>query len=173
RQPGDAATWADGLGITLTDIQSADAVLLMGLADDASEDAYRRELDIALQKGLTVYCSNPDLASPRGDGSVVISPGKLAHDHQARGGKVVFYGKPHKPIFQSVETALGTTRLLMIGDSLDHDIKGAAGSAWDSVFVMGGLYAQAFAGKDPVDVLTSLVQSKATPDPTFIIETVQ
>ena len=40
-------------------------------------------------------------------------------------GEVVFYGKPQVKVFASMPEALGTERILMVGDSLEHDIAGA------------------------------------------------
>ena len=42
RANGDAQSWAEGLDITLTSIEHAQAVLLMGLADDADKSACSR-----------------------------------------------------------------------------------------------------------------------------------
>ncbi|MCU0902111.1 MAG: TIGR01459 family HAD-type hydrolase [Cypionkella sp.] len=158
RAPGDAADWAEGLAVTLTpDPDRADAVLLMGLPDDASPGAYEPVLDAALRRALPVLCSNPDLASPRAGGRLVTSPGALAQAHAARGGQVHLYGKPHLPVFRAVEAALNVppARILMVGDSLDHDIRGAQAAGWATAFVEGGLYAGQGAGSP--DVLARLV----------------
>ncbi|MEM0977193.1 MAG: TIGR01459 family HAD-type hydrolase [Pseudomonadota bacterium] len=173
RSPGDAALWADGLSVDFTaDIQMAEGVLLMGLPDGSTLDDWHSKLDAALDQGLTIYCSNPDRKSPRKDG-FVISPGALAFAYQDMGGTTVFYGKPHRPIFASVEAALGTDKLLMIGDSLEHDIAGAAASHWDSVLVQGGLYAKEFAGADPDQILSKLISENDYIAPTFRMEMVQ
>ncbi|MEO0342170.1 MAG: TIGR01459 family HAD-type hydrolase [Pseudomonadota bacterium] len=173
RAAGDAAQWASGLNIAFVeDIAKADAVLLMGLPDDATLSDWQPVLDAAKTQNLTVYCSNPDRKSPRKDGFVV-SPGALAFAYKAMGGSVVFYGKPHRPIFASVEMALGTSNLLMIGDSLEHDIAGAAGSQWDNVLVQSGLYANEFAKGDPDQTLKTLVAKYGNTAPTFQMEMVQ
>jgi len=71
------------------------------------------------------------------------------------------------PIFQSLESAMNSTRLLMVGDSLDHDIAGAHSAGWGSLLVQGGLYATAFA-KGPEDtVLARLCADKSVPPPTY------
>lgn len=171
RAPGDAARWADGLEIQLCPrLEDAEAILLMGLPDGQPTDAWDPVFDHAAANGLVVYCSNPDRASPRAGGDLVVSPGTLAHAHRDRGGKVVFYGKPHRPIFEAVQTALGADRILMVGDSLEHDIAGAAGAGWDSVLVQAGLYAAEFAGGEPADVLDRLLARKGSPPPTYSIE---
>ncbi|MEM6971714.1 MAG: TIGR01459 family HAD-type hydrolase [Pseudomonadota bacterium] len=169
RAPGDAAAWGAELEITLTDAASAEAILLMGLPDGSTLDQWQPLLDGALARGLPVYCSNPDRQSPRA-GGLVISPGALAFAYRAMGGEVAFYGKPHRPVFDAVAEALGTTNMLMVGDSLEHDIAGAAAAGWDSLLVEGGLYAADFARGDGDAVLAELVAAKGTPAPTYRIE---
>ena len=68
----------------------------------------------------------------------------------------MFYGKPHKAIFDVLSDALQVTdpaRVLMVGDSPEHDITGAQTVGWDSLFIAGGLHAEAttdiFEGRPP------------------------
>lgn len=171
RNPGDALGWSEGLDITLvTEITDADAVLLMGLPDTGHPGDWHDILASAAARGLTVYCSNPDLASPRAGGKTVISPGALAQTYEAMGGRAVYYGKPHKPIFAALQHALTAHRLLMVGDSLVHDIAGAASASWDSVLVQGGLYAADFAAGNADAVLARLCAAKSITPPTYRIE---
>jgi len=103
RDAGDAAAWARGLDVILTDrAREAEAILLMGLPDGASAAPFAAVLDTVLARGLPVLCTNPDRASPRAGGVTVASPGALAHAHAAAGGDVRFYGKPHLPVFNGL-----------------------------------------------------------------------
>ncbi len=156
RDDGDAERWADGLDITLTS-DTPDAVLLMGLPDEGA---------VHVLPDLPVYCTNPDRASPRAGGKTVVSPGALAHDHKDKGGDVTFYGKPHLPIFRAVETALGTSNLLMVGDSLEHDIAGGHRAGWSTAFIRGGLHASAMAG-DAETAIRTLAAKENAPLPTY------
>lgn len=173
RDPGDAALWAQGLDITLThDVSEAEAVLLMGLPDHADRATLDRCLALARAQGKPVFCTNPDRASPRADGSTVLSPGALAHEYLAEGGTVRFYGKPHGPVFKAVESALRCTpeKVLMVGDSLEHDIAGAKAAGWATAFVLNGLHAAAFAGSDDhVTDLAHLARAEGTPLPDYIL----
>ena len=169
---GDAGAWATGLDVTLTDrAESADAILLMGLPDGTVPAGLAAILDVALARGLPVLCTNPDRASPRAGGLTVVSPGALAHAHAAAGGAVSFYGKPHLPVFRALEAALGLppARLLMVGDSLEHDIAGAKAAGWDAVLVEGGLHAAAFAQGTPETALARLARAEAAPLPDFTL----
>jgi len=172
---GDAESWADGLDITLTDTPAqAEAILLMGLPDDADPATYTATLDHARARGIPVLCTNPDRASPRAGGAIVVSPGALAYAHIAAGGDVRVYGKPHAPVFRALEQALNlpTSRLLMVGDSLEHDIAGGHGAGWATAFVRGGLHAGHFNAKTPddmVDALATLAAREDAPMPTFTL----
>lgn len=170
RTKGDALAWASGLDVELTQSQQdADAILLMGLPDGSTLSDWTGILEYALKTQLTVYCSNPDRQSPRADG-LVISPGALGFAYRDLGGKTVFYGKPHEPIFRGLEKALGTKNLLMVGDSLEHDISGGHTAGWDTLFVRGGLYADGFAQTGIDETLTRLCAAKSCAAPTYTIE---
>ncbi|MEN0087540.1 MAG: HAD hydrolase-like protein, partial [Pseudomonadota bacterium] len=118
-----------------------------------------------------VYCSNPDRASPRAGGVTVVSPGELAHRHLEAGGVVHFYGKPHLPIFQRLqhELQMPAARILMVGDSLEHDIAGAKQAGWASLFVEGGLYANNFASGERAANLAALCAAQGREPPDFSV----
>ena len=173
RVPGDAAAWAEGLDITLCDdVSAAEAVLLMGLPDDSDLSDWEDLMVETLDRGLPVYCSNPDRKSVRANGVFALQPGAIAHALQDRGAMVAFYGKPHRPIFTALEAALGVSpeRLLMVGDSLEHDIGGAQDAGWDSVFVCGGIHRGAVSGNGFNGDFARLAASKGVAPPTYAIE---
>lgn len=147
-KPGDAQDWANGLeDVQLTDDpNAADAILVMGLADDADSSALTTQLNSPPLASLPMICSNPDRASPRAGGKTVTSPGAVAHARADAGGNVRFYGKPHRPVFEALNRALGCApeRILMVGDSFEHDIAGGHGAGWKTLFIQGGLYVEHF-----------------------------
>lgn len=173
RGAGDAETWAVGLDVSLTDnAASADAILLMGLPDE-DPDAAQAIMDTARANGIPVLCTNPDRASPRAGGETVVSPGALAHAYAENGGEVQFYGKPHLPVFEAVASALDVApdRLLMVGDSLEHDILGGDTAGWATLFIRGGLHASAFsAGGDVTATIARLAASENAPIPTYTLD---
>jgi len=170
RDEGDAEAWADGLDITISDnLAEAEALLLMGLPDRAEAGTYDELLNTALRHTKPILCTNPDRASPRADGETVISPGALAHKYANVGGEVRFYGKPHRPVFDAVTQQLGTDNLLMVGDSLEHDIAGGHAAGWDTVFVTGGLHASHFGDGDPLKIVTLLAKDENAPQPTYLL----
>lgn len=173
RSQGDAMAWADGLDIDITqNVRKAQAILLMGLPDGTELSGYVAPLKGWITRKLPVFCSNPDRQSPRAGGSV-ISPGAVAFAYRDVGGHVVFYGKPHHPIYRAMETAMGEGKYLMVGDSLEHDIAGAHTAGWDSLLIEGGLYGDAFA-TDPSDAtLDRLVATQGCKPPTFRMKEVR
>jgi HAD superfamily hydrolase (TIGR01459 family) len=175
RAPGDAAAFCEGLNLTLhEDVSDAEAILLMGVFDGAEPARYTATLEAALAAGLPVICTNPDRASPRAGGATVSSPGALAHAYAARGGEIRFYGKPHAPVFEAVEEALGLApnRLLMVGDSLEHDVAGGDAAGWSTCFVRGGLHHAAFSGQDPDAALANLLRAERAPAPDYALDTI-
>lgn len=170
RSAGDAQAFALGLKIELVDdVKAAQAILLMGLPDGDKSSDWAEFIAAALALDIPMYCSNPDRASPRAHGITVVSPGALAHEYRDLGGKVTFYGKPHRPVFEAVQKALGSERLLMVGDSLEHDIAGAHNVGWDTALVQNGLYEAEFAQGDHQATLALLAEQKSAPHPTYMI----
>ena len=171
RTAGDAGLWAEGLNITFeTSLDTAQAILLMGLPDGHEAAQWQDIMDQAFDARLPIYCSNPDRSSPRADAQLVTSPGALAHDYHDRGGEVIFYGKPHRPIFDGLKSVLGAERLLMVGDSLEHDIAGGQNAGWDTLLIQTGLYVNEFKTGDHDAVLSNLVAAKGCKPPTYSIE---
>ena len=166
---GDAAAWAQGLTLSIVDdIAQAEAILLMGLPDGSAPDSYDAVLASALDRGLPIYCSNPDLTSPRGGGAYVMSPGALAVRYRDMGGAVHLFGKPHLPIFSAMQAALGCApdRILMVGDSLHHDIHGANDAGWASLLIRAGVHAP-YIGPDMAHDITALAAEAGTAPPTY------
>jgi ribonucleotide monophosphatase NagD (HAD superfamily) len=59
------------------------------------------------------------------------------------GGSVVYYGKPHKPIYDvALGMVRGATRTLAIGDGLQTDIKGANGVGLEALFIADGIHGE-------------------------------
>jgi len=135
----------DGLGLTLvTDLARAQIVLCTGPYDDEVEgpDDYVDMLAEMRRYGLTMLCANPDYVVQRG-GKLVYCAGALAQAYQKIGGNVVYYGKPHVPIYDHVRAVSGgARRFLAIGDGLATDVKGANAAGIDSLFIADGIHGE-------------------------------
>jgi HAD superfamily hydrolase (TIGR01459 family) len=134
----------DGLNIELTDVANAEIVLCTGPYDDETEgpDDYVDFLADMKVRGLTMLCANPDYQVQRG-GKLVYCAGALAQAYEKIGGKVVYYGKPHLPIYDHVRAvSAGAPRPLAIGDGLHTDIRGANAAGIDCLFIADGVHGE-------------------------------
>ncbi len=144
----------EGVGLSLVDTPAgADFVVNTGPDDDKLDpgtlEAFVPELSACLAAGLPMICANPDLVVMR-DGVRILCAGSLAAHYAALGGDVISLGKPDPAIYQMALAMLGVPagRVLAIGDSLHTDIAGAQGAGIDSLWVLGGIHAEALGGDD-------------------------
>ncbi|MBR0856934.1 TIGR01459 family HAD-type hydrolase [Bradyrhizobium liaoningense] len=140
---GDQAI-VDGLDLDLvTNAGKADFILLAGLDDAAAEpEHWRACLTSAVARGRPMLCANPDLAM-FGASGLIPAPGALARFYETLGGRVTYVGKPHAPIFAAALERLGQpdpSRVLMIGDSLDHDVAGASRAGMLTLLLRSGVH---------------------------------
>jgi HAD superfamily hydrolase (TIGR01459 family) len=133
-----------GLDIHRTGIEEAEVALAIGLRDDMTEtpDMYADELKAMQARGITMVCANPDLVVHRGE-RLLYCAGSLAKAYEALGGAVLYYGKPHRPIYDSALAAAGNPkRPLAVGDGLLTDIKGANGAGLEALFIADGVHGE-------------------------------
>ena len=81
--------------------------------------------------GLPLLVANPDLVRPDGKDSPM--PGRLAQRYEAMGAKDIrLVGKPHPLIYEACRAKVDAAglasgaRIAAVGDSLHHDVLGAA-----------------------------------------------
>jgi HAD superfamily hydrolase (TIGR01459 family) len=134
----------DGLAIDeVAQVAEADFLLVASFGQDPPpREAFTKILDAARRRGLTLVCANPDVKGVSSTG-LIHAPGALAADYEAAGGKVVYIGKPHPLIYRHVLQSLAPLppgRVLAIGDSLAHDIAGAAGVGLAAALVIEGIH---------------------------------
>ena len=149
-----------GLDLTLGPIEQADYIVCTGLFDDETETAedYRDMMLQARERQLTLICANPDIVVERGD-RLIFCAGAIAELYRELGGEVIFYGKPHRPIYERAMElaserrgrAIPLDRVLAVGDSVRTDLAGALGFGIDCLFVTRGIHAEEFAGVDQLD----------------------
>jgi HAD superfamily hydrolase (TIGR01459 family) len=140
----------DGLDLTqVADLAQADFILLAGLDDaDADLERWRAALVQAAARKTPMLCANPDLTMFGPDG-LLPAPGAVARLYEELGGAVAYLGKPHRPIFTVALETLGNPdpqRVLMIGDSLDHDILGGREAGVLTLLITSGVHRAALAG---------------------------
>jgi HAD superfamily hydrolase (TIGR01459 family) len=139
----------DGIDLDLVERpRDADFILLAGLDDAAAQPLqWRDRLIAAAACKVPMLCANPDIVM-FGAGALIPAPGALAAFYQSLGGRVTFVGKPHAPIFDAALARLGNPepkRVLVVGDSLDHDIAGGRAAKMLTVLVRSGVHREALA----------------------------
>ena len=149
-----------GLDPAMSDLESADYIICTGLFDDETESAedYRPTLMTALARKVPLICANPDIVVERGD-RLIYCAGAIAELYRELGGEVVFYGKPHRPIYERAMALAAERRgqpaelrhVLAIGDSVRTDLTGALNFGIDCLFVTRGIHSEEFAGIDQLD----------------------
>jgi HAD superfamily hydrolase (TIGR01459 family) len=168
-RPGQSVYWLGperdnsiyrGLDAVLTPLAQADYIVCTGPFDDETESAedYREMMGEALARKLPLVCANPDIVVERGD-RLVYCAGAIAELYRELGGEVMFYGKPHRPIYEralelAAERRGGATpnaRVLAIGDSVRTDLLGAQAFGIDCLFVTRGIHSEEFAGIDGME----------------------
>lgn len=105
--------------------------------------AYREQLEGWARSGVVMHCLNPDRVVIH-CGRREACAGALADIYEDLGGHVLWYGKPHGPIYDHARTLVGDPPLdamLAIGDGLPTDILGAAKYGIDAVYVSHGIHA--------------------------------
>ena len=145
-------TLFEGLNINIVGVDQADAVLLTGLYDDTTEtpESYRGRMNELLELDLPMICANPDIKVERGD-EVIYAGGAIAALYEEMGGKVVYGGKPYRPIYDLAMRRINELagreippeRILAIGDGVNTDIKGAVGAHIDPLFIPSGVHVEA------------------------------
>jgi len=184
------------------------APVLTGFCDSGDVAPYAACFDVCARRGVPLLCANPDLVSVDPQGRALWMPGTLADAYRARGGRVVDFGKPDASLFAAaVDRARGARRpttgedattngrsavpaaprVLHVGDSLKHDIAGAANAGVDSLFVVDtGIHARDLGrgrfddvdrddthpGDDDTTLLQRierLAEELGTPLPTYVI----
>jgi HAD superfamily hydrolase (TIGR01459 family) len=149
-----------GLDPVISPLEEADYIVCTGLFDDETESAedYRAMMLQARERKLPLICANPDIVVERGD-RLIYCAGAIAELYRELGGEVIFYGKPHRPIYErAMELATerrgrptSLDRVLAIGDSVRTDLTGALGFGIDCLFVTRGIHSEEFEGFDHLD----------------------
>ncbi len=156
RAPGPAfklgPDWDDrlyaGLRLNFAPLEEAAFISCTGLFDAANETAsdYAELLETARARDLEMVCANPDIVVRVGDRLVPCS-GALAEAYAALGGRVIYSGKPHPPIYRLGYAVLDAVarrpiergRVLAIGDGPKTDIAGAMSEGVAALFIAAGV----------------------------------
>ena len=119
-------------------IEDADYLLCTGLFDDHENDLnyYKNLLSNHISKKM--ICTNPDLIVDRGKKREYCA-GSVAKSFEEIKGKVIYFGKPHPPVY-NLSINVINKKVLCIGDNLNTDIKGANIQNFDSLLITNGIH---------------------------------
>jgi HAD superfamily hydrolase (TIGR01459 family) len=150
----------EDVGAAPVPIENADYVVCSGLFDDTTEkpEDYDAIIATMLARKLPMICANPDIVVERGH-HLVYCAGAIADRYAAKGGEVIYAGKPYRPIYeQAIRAArhaggkeVEQSRVLAIGDSIRTDLKGAVAFGIDCLFVTAGIHAEEFGERENPD----------------------
>jgi HAD superfamily hydrolase (TIGR01459 family) len=161
----------EGLDYTRSGLLHADFLLNVGFFYDGQPMS---ELETALLTAARLrkpmICANPDLVVVRQSGERLGCAGVIAQSYAGMGGKVHYFGKPHKVVYDACLSRFDSvtpSRILAVGDSLHTDILGANQAGIDACLVTGGilhevLYAEG-SGLDEQKLAALCAQDEAMP----------
>ncbi|HMM91486.1 TIGR01459 family HAD-type hydrolase [Bradyrhizobium sp.] len=149
-----------GLDAVMAPLEQADYIVCTGLFDDETEtpEDYRAMMLQAREHKLPLICANPDIVVERGD-RLIYCAGAIAELYRELGGEAIFYGKPHRPIYERAMALAAERRgqptpldrVLAIGDSVRTDLTGAHGFGIDCLFLTRGIHSEEFEGIEQLD----------------------
>lgn len=133
----------NGLDLERTDDGAdADFVLLAASEGDVLPlSHYEALLAPAARRGVPCLCTNPDKVMLTKTGTA-FGAGRIAELYEELGGTVRWIGKPFADIYDFALDFLGRpdpSRVCAIGDSIEHDIAGAATAGLGSALVTTGI----------------------------------
>lgn len=139
----------DGLGLKeARSPEEADFVILASIEPSMPQAELEHLMHRCLMEGLPIICTNPDRVRITPEGTAP-GTGALAERYQKRGGTVSYVGKPHPKVYEHCRRLVSDqpdARLLCIGDSLQHDIRGGRRAGYHTAFISGGIFAEHFKG---------------------------
>ena len=143
----NSALLENPVNINLVNIAEANCIVCTGLFNDLVEapDDYRHIVKNGIIRNLKFLCINPDIQVDFGHKRLWCA-GSLASSYTQAGGTSVYFGKPHKPIYDLalkklhvISPLIQASEVICVGDGMLTDIVGGNSYGLDTLFVCGGL----------------------------------
>ena len=124
-----------------------------------SAEDYRATMLQARERKLPLICANPDIVVERGD-RLIYCAGAIAELYRELGGEVIFYGKPHRPIYERAMALAAERRghadrartaCWRSGIRCAPTSPARHGFGIDCLFVTRGIHSEEFEGIDQLD----------------------
>jgi HAD superfamily hydrolase (TIGR01459 family) len=98
----------DGLDVeVVSSALDADFLYLAGVKDHAELDPFIEAREIGARRDLPLVCANPDVVAIYPNGGRDMAPGGVARLYESLGGRTVYVGKPHRPVYELCLKHLG------------------------------------------------------------------
>jgi len=127
-------------------LKNADFILCTGLLEDKEKSLNYHKSFLKKYTKLKMVCTNPDLVVHRGSKQEYCA-GKIAEIFRKLGGKVIYFGKPYPDIYKFCIKK--GEKILVIGDNIRTDIRGANNMKIDSLFITNGVHKKDFFNLSP------------------------
>lgn len=142
----DTRKLLDGLDFEESNLDDADFVLGSGIKHRFDLSFYDEIIAKIIERKIPYICPNPDIVVVTGDGERLFCPGAIAEKYEKANGEVFYVGKPYHYVYERIFKNFNVkdkSRVLIIGDSLNTDIRGAEKLQIDSVLVVrSGIHSQ-------------------------------
>jgi len=173
---GGNASLIEGIGLELVaGVEEAEFLVAIGIDSPPLGVAdYEARLRAGIARKLPMVCANPDIVRVSPEGTLA-APGALARRYEDLGGRVFYHGKPYPAIYESCLRALEgcpRERVIAIGDSIEHDVLGAARAGLACAFIAGGIHAEALVerwGELPDAVRWRAFSAQAVATPEYVL----
>ena len=136
--------------------------LINSCEDGLSILNFAEHLDKIMKFKIPLLCANPDYLV-HNKNTLSMCGGTVAELYSDLGGTVFRYGKPYEPIYQDIFKKMRITNLskvLVIGDSLWHDIAGGKKMKLDSLWIKCGIHKSKLKKKDEINPLLEKYRPK-------------
>ena len=159
--------------IFVKNIEDADFILGCTPFFEKAVVDYIPLLNVAKEKDLLFVCANPDFESlEKKSNSLTFCMGTIAELYNSLGGKTFLLGKPsieiYKKTFEELKN-IKKSKILAIGDSLFHDIKGALNFGVDSLLITStGIHNDFFDNENPLWKTNNNSLKKLGIKPTYV-----
>ena len=123
-------------------LAQADFAYIESTDDDDTVEKYIPLLEHAASLNMPLVCVGND-TSTYNNGKIILGTGAIAEQYAVLGGKIITYGKPDVKLFAYMLdglTDIKKDKVLVIGDSLPTDIKGAKMLNVDSLLISKGIH---------------------------------
>lgn len=103
-------------------------------------ETYRPYLEQAAALGIPFVCAGNDTSCFK-KGKPCLAPAAIAEQYAIMGGRIITLGKPDVALFSyCVDGLINGDNILVIGDNVATDIKGAVLLGWDSMLISKGIH---------------------------------